>query len=93
MERERQGAPLSLHVNISGASLTDISVLEFIERRLDEGGADPSSCTFEIDTANVYDYDAAAGFADLADRLRLPGRDRRLRRRLRPLPLPQADPL
>jgi diguanylate cyclase (GGDEF)-like protein len=65
VERERQGAPLSLHVNISGASLTDISVLEFIERRLDEGGADPSSCTFEItDTANVYDYDAAAGFAD-----------------------------
>ncbi len=65
VERERQGAPLSLHVNISGASLTDISVLEFIERRLDEGGADPSSCTFEItETANVYDYDAAAGFAD-----------------------------
>jgi EAL domain-containing protein (putative c-di-GMP-specific phosphodiesterase class I) len=65
VERERRGAPLSLHVNLSGASLTDISVLEFIERRLDEGGADPSSCTFEItDTANVYDYDAAAGFAD-----------------------------
>jgi diguanylate cyclase (GGDEF)-like protein len=64
-ERERQGAPLSLHVNISGASLTDVSVLEFIERRLDEGGADPSSCTFEItETANVCDYDAAAGFAD-----------------------------
>jgi diguanylate cyclase (GGDEF)-like protein len=64
-EREAKGAPLSLHVNISGASLTDISVLEFIERRLDEGGADPSRCTFEItETANVYDYDAAAGFAD-----------------------------
>lgn len=64
-ERERQGQPLSLHVNLSGASLTDISVLEFIERRLDEGGADPSHCTFEItETANVYDYDRAAGFAD-----------------------------
>jgi len=64
-EREAQGAPLSLHINISGASLTDISVLEFIERRLDEGGADPSRCTFEItETANVYDYDAASGFAD-----------------------------
>jgi diguanylate cyclase (GGDEF)-like protein len=64
-ERERQGAPLSLHVNLSGASLTDVSVLEFIERRLDEGGADPSSFTFEItETANVHDYDAAAGFAD-----------------------------
>ena len=27
---------------------TDISVLEFIERRLDEGDADPARCTFEI---------------------------------------------
>jgi diguanylate cyclase (GGDEF)-like protein len=64
-ERERQGAPLSLHVNLSGASLTDVSVLEFIERRLDEGGVDPSSCTFEItETANIHDYDAAGGFAD-----------------------------
>jgi len=65
VEREREGRPLSLHVNLSGASLTDISVLEFIERRLDEGGADPSQCTFEItETANVYDYEAASGFAD-----------------------------
>jgi EAL domain-containing protein (putative c-di-GMP-specific phosphodiesterase class I) len=64
-ERERLGSPLSLHINLSGASLTDVSVLEFIERRLDEGGTDPSSCTFEItETASVYDYGAAAGFAD-----------------------------
>jgi diguanylate cyclase (GGDEF)-like protein len=64
-ERERQGQPLSLHVNLSGASLNDLSVLEFIERRLDEGDADPSRCTFEItEMGNVYDYDAAAGFAD-----------------------------
>lgn len=64
-ERERLGAPLSVHVNLSGASLTDISVLEFIERRLDEGSADPSRCTFEITaTANVHDYGQATGFAD-----------------------------
>ena len=66
-ERERVGTPISLHVNLSGASLTDVSVLEFIERRLDEGGADPGRCTFEItETADVYehDYDTAAGFAD-----------------------------
>jgi diguanylate cyclase (GGDEF)-like protein len=63
--REREGRPLSLHVNISGASLNDVSVLEFIERRLDEGGVDPSSCTFEItEAADVYDYEAAGGFAD-----------------------------
>jgi diguanylate cyclase (GGDEF)-like protein len=66
-ERERLGTPISLHVNLSGASLTDVSVLEFIERRLDEGGADPARCTFEItETAGVYehDYEAATGFAD-----------------------------
>jgi diguanylate cyclase (GGDEF)-like protein len=64
-EREGQGAPLSLHVNISGASLADVSVLEFIERRLDEGSADPARCTFEItETSNVYDYERATGFAD-----------------------------
>jgi diguanylate cyclase (GGDEF)-like protein len=63
--REQEGRPVSLHVNLSGASLTDVSVLDFIERELDEGGADPSRCTFEItETGNVYDYEAAAGFAD-----------------------------
>jgi diguanylate cyclase (GGDEF)-like protein len=64
-ERERAGDPVSLHVNISGSSLTDLSVLEFIERRLDEGEADPSRCTFEItQTARIEDFDTAAGFAD-----------------------------
>jgi diguanylate cyclase (GGDEF)-like protein len=64
-ERERAGEPVCLHVNLSGASLTDISVLEYIERRLDEGEADPGRCTFEItQTARVDDYEAAAGFAD-----------------------------
>jgi len=63
--REREGAPVSLHVNLSGASVADLSVLEFIERRLDEGSADPARCTFEItETARVHDYQAAAGFAD-----------------------------
>ena len=64
-ERERAGEPVSLHVNLSGISLTDLSVLEYIERRLDEGDADPGRCTFEItQTARVEDYDVAAGFAD-----------------------------
>jgi diguanylate cyclase (GGDEF)-like protein len=64
-QRERDGAPVSLHVNLSGASVADLSVLEFIERRLDEGEADPARCTFEItETAPVHNYEAAAGFAD-----------------------------
>jgi diguanylate cyclase (GGDEF)-like protein len=63
--RERAGSPVSLHVNLSGASITDLSVLEYIERRLDEGEADPSRLTFEItETAHVHDYETAAGFAD-----------------------------
>ncbi len=64
-ERQRAGSPVSLHMNLSGASLTDISVLEYIERRLDEGEADPSRCTFEItQTARVEDYETAGAFAD-----------------------------
>jgi diguanylate cyclase (GGDEF)-like protein len=64
-ERERAGTPISLHMNLSGASMTDLSVLEFIERRLDEGDADPARCTFEItQTARVEDYDTAGAFAD-----------------------------
>jgi len=64
-ERESRGEPVSLHMNLSGVSMADVSVLEFIERRLDEGDADPARCTFEItQTARVSDYEAAAGFAD-----------------------------
>jgi diguanylate cyclase (GGDEF)-like protein len=63
--RERCGEPVSLHVNLSGISLTDVSVLEYIERQLDEGEADPGRCTFEItQTARIDDYETAAGFAD-----------------------------
>jgi diguanylate cyclase (GGDEF)-like protein len=63
--RERSGRPVSLHVNLSGVSLADLSVLEFIERRLDEEGADPRLCTFELTaTTRAPDYQAAAGFAD-----------------------------
>jgi diguanylate cyclase (GGDEF)-like protein len=63
--RERDGNPVSLHVNLSGASVADISVLEFIERRLDEGDADPARCTFELtETPAARDYEAAGGFAD-----------------------------
>ncbi|HET8640151.1 MAG TPA: EAL domain-containing protein [Solirubrobacterales bacterium] len=64
-EREREGRPVSLHINLSGISLADVSVMEFIERRLDEGDADPARCTFEITgTARLGDYEEASGFAD-----------------------------
>ncbi|MEZ5078986.1 MAG: EAL domain-containing protein [Solirubrobacterales bacterium] len=64
-QREREGDPISLHVNLAGSSLSDASMFEYIERRLDEGEADPARCTFEITHGmRVEDYDAAAGFAD-----------------------------
>ena len=91
---QRAGDPMSLHMNLSGASLTDISVLEFIERRLDEGDGDPGRCTFEItQTARVEDLEMAGELRRPADRVRLRSRDRRLRRRLRPLRVPEALPL
>ncbi len=63
--REREGAPVSLHVNLSGVSVSDLSVLEFIERQLDEGDADPRRCTFEITaSAQIADLATAGGFAD-----------------------------
>jgi diguanylate cyclase (GGDEF)-like protein len=64
-EREREGTPVSLHVNLSGSSLSDASMFDFIERQLDEGDADPARCTFEITHGvRIEDYDSAAGFAD-----------------------------
>jgi diguanylate cyclase (GGDEF)-like protein len=63
--REKDGRPVSLHINLSGVTLTDLSVLEFIERRLDEGQADPGRFTFEItETARVHDYETVGSFAD-----------------------------
>jgi diguanylate cyclase (GGDEF)-like protein/PAS domain S-box-containing protein len=64
-ERARAGAPISIHVNLSGSSITDLEVLAFIEGRLDEGGADPSRLTFEItETAAIGGFETAAIFAD-----------------------------
>ena len=65
VERARAGSPISIHVNLSGASITDLEVLAFIEGRLDEGGADPSRITFEItETAAIGGLETAAIFAD-----------------------------
>jgi diguanylate cyclase (GGDEF)-like protein len=62
---EAEESPISLHVNLSGASVGDPAVIEYIERRLDEEGVDPSSITFEItETTPIPDVEAAAVFAD-----------------------------
>ena len=91
--REREGHPVSLHVNLSGVSLTDLSVLEYIERKVDEGGADPSRCTFEITDDPGRGLRHRARVRRPPHRARLPGRDRRLRRQLQPVPPPEAAPV
>jgi diguanylate cyclase (GGDEF)-like protein/PAS domain S-box-containing protein len=61
----RPKPPFGLHVNISGSSITDADVLEFIERSLDEGDAYPGALTFEItETAAIRNFETAASFAD-----------------------------
>jgi diguanylate cyclase (GGDEF)-like protein/PAS domain S-box-containing protein len=63
--QQRSGHPWAVHVNVSGASVTDLSVLEYIERHLDEGDADPKQLTFEItESAAIRDFKRAAAFAD-----------------------------
>jgi diguanylate cyclase (GGDEF)-like protein/PAS domain S-box-containing protein len=63
--QQRSGHPWAVHVNVSGSSVTDLSVLEYIERHLDEGDADPTQLTFEItESAAIRDFETAASFAD-----------------------------
>jgi diguanylate cyclase (GGDEF)-like protein/PAS domain S-box-containing protein len=57
--------PFGLHVNLSGSSITDANVLEFIERSLDTSDAFPGAITFEItETAAIRNFETAAAFAD-----------------------------
>jgi diguanylate cyclase (GGDEF)-like protein/PAS domain S-box-containing protein len=61
----RPKPPFGLHVNLSGSSITDPGVLEFIERSLDEGDAHPGAITFEItETSAIRNFETAASFAD-----------------------------
>ena len=57
--------PFALHVNLSGSSITDADVLEFIERSFDTTDAFPGAITFEItETAAIRNFETAAAFAD-----------------------------
>lgn len=57
--------PFGLHVNLSGSSITDAGVLEFIERSFDTSDAFPGAITFEItETAAIHNFETASAFAD-----------------------------
>jgi diguanylate cyclase (GGDEF)-like protein/PAS domain S-box-containing protein len=64
-ENRNPKPPFGLHVNLSGSSITDATVLEFIERSLDTTDAFPGAITFEItETAAIRNFETAAAFAD-----------------------------
>jgi diguanylate cyclase (GGDEF)-like protein/PAS domain S-box-containing protein len=57
--------PFGLHINLSGSSIIDANVLEFIERSFDTSDAFPGAITFEItETAAIRNFETAAAFAD-----------------------------
>jgi diguanylate cyclase (GGDEF)-like protein/PAS domain S-box-containing protein len=64
-DAEAKKPPFGLHVNLSGSSITDAGVLEFIERSFDTTDAFPGAITFEItETAAIRNFETAAAFAD-----------------------------
>jgi EAL domain-containing protein (putative c-di-GMP-specific phosphodiesterase class I) len=59
------GNPVTLSVNLSGASITDSSLLEAVEREIAETGIDPRALIFEVtETAAIVNIDKARRFAE-----------------------------
>jgi EAL domain-containing protein (putative c-di-GMP-specific phosphodiesterase class I) len=59
-----EGDPVTLTVNLSGASITDASLLEVVEQEIRETGIDPHSLIFEVtETAAIVNIDKARRFA------------------------------
>jgi EAL domain-containing protein (putative c-di-GMP-specific phosphodiesterase class I) len=60
-----EGNPVTLSVNLSGASITDPSLLEVVERELRETGIDPHALIFEVtETAAIVNIEKARRFAE-----------------------------
>jgi EAL domain-containing protein (putative c-di-GMP-specific phosphodiesterase class I) len=60
-----EGNPVTLSVNLSGASITDASLLELVEREIKETGIDPRNLIFEVtETAAIVNIDKARRFAE-----------------------------
>jgi diguanylate cyclase (GGDEF)-like protein/PAS domain S-box-containing protein len=60
-----EGDPVTLSVNLSGASITDLSLLEVVEREIAETGIDPRALIFEVtETAAIVNIDKARRFAE-----------------------------
>jgi diguanylate cyclase (GGDEF)-like protein/PAS domain S-box-containing protein len=60
-----EGNPVTLSVNLSGASITDASLLEVVEQEIQATGIDPHSLIFEVtETAAIVNIDKARRFAE-----------------------------
>ena len=67
---EATGESLTLEINLSGHSITDDEVLEFIEGKLMTGSIDPSSLIFEVtETAAIRNFGKAQRFASRVSEL------------------------
>jgi EAL domain-containing protein (putative c-di-GMP-specific phosphodiesterase class I) len=60
-----EGNPVTLSVNLSGASITDMSLLELVEKEISDTGIDPRSLIFEVtETAAIVNIEKARRFAE-----------------------------
>jgi EAL domain-containing protein (putative c-di-GMP-specific phosphodiesterase class I) len=60
-----QGDPVTLSVNLSGASITDASLLELVEDEIRTTGIDPRALIFEVtETAAIVNIEKARRFAE-----------------------------
>jgi diguanylate cyclase (GGDEF)-like protein/PAS domain S-box-containing protein len=60
-----EGNPVTLSVNLSGASITDSSLLGVVENVIHETGIDPRALIFEVtETAAIVNIEKARRFAD-----------------------------
>jgi diguanylate cyclase (GGDEF)-like protein/PAS domain S-box-containing protein len=60
-----EGNPVTLSVNISGASITDTALLEAVEHEISETGIDPHALIFEVtETAAIVNIEKARRFAE-----------------------------
>jgi diguanylate cyclase (GGDEF)-like protein/PAS domain S-box-containing protein len=60
-----EGNPVTLSVNVSGTSITDLSLLEVVEQEIRDTGIDPRALIFEVtETAAIVNIDKARRFAE-----------------------------
>ena len=84
------GSGQNVEANLSADSISDLSLLTFIEHELRDAGADPANLVFRDHRNRDHEgHRSRKGFHHRAHGHRLPGCARRLRHRVRQLHVPQ----